>query len=197
MRIYGRDKKMKAETTKGEHMTSLSGGRLVSKTHGRIAFRGVIDTLQAEVIEAQVLASELGKKADSTGGGESLVCGCLGEILEYLRNIIAAEVKETPLPPPFLFGMDAEEIHRRSHNAGGKTFLLPAYTQGTLAARINTLRAKLREAELLAVRVFGPGEDPQREDIILALNRLSSALWWLFCEYVSGNPASTTTVTPE
>ena len=175
-------------------MTSLSGERLVPKTNGRIAFRGVIDTLQAEVIEAQVLASGLAKGADPAESGASGVCGYLGEILGCLRNIIAAEVKETPLPPPFLFGMDAEEIHRQSHNAGGKLFALPSYTQGPLAARINTLRAKVREAELLGVRVFGPGDAGEsvsadfypREDIILALNRLSSALWWLFCEYISG-----------
>ena len=169
---------------KDEKMTSLSGKCLVSKTNGRIAFRGIIDTLEAEVIEAQVLASQLG---DSTDSAESEVCKNLGEILDYLRAIMAAEVKETPLPPPFLFGMDAEEIQRRSHDteACSGTVPLPAYTQGPLAARLNTLRAKVREAELLAVRVFGPGENPEREDIILALNRLSSALWWLFCRYVS------------
>ena len=175
---------------KPEYMTSLSGGRLVSKTHGRIAFRGLIDTLEAEVIEAQVLASQMGEKE---------ILGYLGEILEYLRAIMSAEVKETPLPPPFLFGMDADEIHRASHNSGGGLPALPSYTQGPLAARINTLRAKVREAELFCVRIFGPKENPEgpgaqeadepdqvpRDDIILALNRLSSALWWLFCRYNS------------
>jgi ethanolamine utilization cobalamin adenosyltransferase len=57
---------------------------------------------------------------------------------------------------------------------------------GPLAARLNLLRTKVREAELLAVRVFGPGED-EREDLILAMNRLSSALYWLFCKEISGN----------
>ena len=182
---------------KSEWMTSLSGDLLVPKTHMRIAFRGLIDTLEAEVIEAQVLAAGTGEPVASpraTGFTESEVCTCLGEILEYLRAIMAAEVKETPLPPPFLFGMDSGEIHRRSHvfvsDANGKP-LLPAYTQGLLAARLNTLRAKVREAELLAVRVFGPAPDQAhetsgalREDIILGLNRLSSALWWLYCEHV-------------
>ena len=176
---------------KDEHMTSLSGKRLVSKAHGRIAFRGLIDTLEAEVIEAQVLASEK---------GEAAICGKLGEVLAFLRAVMAAEVKETPLPQPFLFGMDADEIHRQSHRTlssckEGNSPSLPAYTQGALAARINTLRAKVREAELLAVRIFGPGETgtsdlvprgtEERKDIILALNRLSSALWWLYCEHVS------------
>ena len=176
-------------------MTSLSGNRRVSKTHGRIAFRGVIDTLEAEVIEAQVLAFQT-KDGASSGGLE--LCGSLGEILEYLRAVMSAEVKETPLPPPFLFGMDAEEIRRQSHDTEaifGLAQPLPAYTQGPLAARLNTLRAKVREAELLAVRVFGAAADASeaeephqtpREDIILALNRLSSALWWLFCKYLSG-----------
>jgi len=168
------DKKIKAE-----HETCLSGNRMVSKTHGRIAFRGRIDILQAEVIEAQVLATLL---------GESAVCGNLGEVLDYLRALMSAEVRETPLPPPVLFGLDAEELHRQSHDPKG-TFVLPAYTQGPLAARINTLRAKVREAELLAVKVFGPGTDEaetaEREDLILALNRLSSALWWLFCRHAA------------
>ena len=190
-----KDEKMKTGSKKAEHMTSLSGKRLVSKTHGRIAFRGLIDTLEAEVIEAQVLASRLSgsgepdsAEPDSVESSGSAMCGKLGEVLDYLRAIMSAEVKETPLPPPFLFGMDAEEIHRQSHDTEGifTAVPLPAYTQGPFAARLNTLRAKVREAELLAVRVFGPGENPQRDDIILALNRLSSALWWLFCKYVSG-----------
>jgi len=164
---------MKADSKKPECMTSLYGDTLVPKTHGRIVFRGLVDTLQAEVIEAQVLASEL---------GEAESCANLGEILDFLRALMAAEVKETPLAPPFLFGMDADEIHRKSHecvicNAEGKP-VLPDYTHGPLAARVNTLRAKTREVELCSVKVFGG----LREDIILALNRLSSALWWLTCQ---------------
>ena len=159
---------MKADK-KPEHMTSLSGDRLVSKTHGRIIFRGLIDTLEAEVIEAQVLAAELGNME---------ICGNLGELLDYLRALMAAELKETPLPPPCLFGMDAQEIHRQSHSAAG----MPSYTLGPLAARLNTLRAKVREVELCAVKIFGPTAEDEREDIILAMNRLSSALWWLYCK---------------
>jgi len=179
-----RGKKMKAADKKPEYMTNLTGDRMVSKTHGRIVFRGLIDTLEAEVIEAQVLASGLGDEAASPDSKETVICRNLGEILDYLRLLMAAEVKESPLPPPFLFGMDAEEIHCRSYTTEWSGAALPCYTQGPLAARLNTLRTKIREAELLAVRVFGPvAEEDEREDIILALNRLSSALWWLYCEY--------------
>ena len=175
------------------NLTSLSGDRMVSKTHGRIAFRGVIDVLEAEVIEAQVMAVERGKAE---------LCASLGEILGFLRAIMAAEVKETPLPQLSLFGIELEEIHRQSHDIEGSLGIippLPSYTQGPLAVRLNTLRTKVREAELLAVKVFGSEENMHGthagegevsdfypgEDIILALNRLSSAFWWLYCRNIS------------
>ena len=153
-------------------MTNLYGDRMISKAHGRIAFRGLIDSLEAEVIETQVLASEK---------GEGDICLKLGEVLDLLRKIMASEVKDTPLAPPFLFGMDAEEIHRRSHSI--EEFILPSHTHGLIPARINKIRTKVREVELMAVRVFD-GKDSCPDDIILALNRLSSALWWLFCQRI-------------
>jgi ethanolamine utilization cobalamin adenosyltransferase len=161
-------------------MTSLSGDRVVSKADGRIRFRGLIDTLEAETIEAQVLADSLGR---------AYYCGALGEVLDCLRRLLAAEVKESPLVMPPLFGLSADEIHDRTHDVTGSFGLpghpLPDYRQGPLAARLNTLRAHIREAELCAVRVFGTAGVPAREDLCRALNRLSSALYWLFCRLVS------------
>jgi ethanolamine utilization cobalamin adenosyltransferase len=198
-------------------MTSLSGDRLVSKDDGRIRFRGRIDSLEAETIEAQVLASSL---------GEQYYCNCLGEVLDCLRNILAAEVKGTPFPPPDLFGLSADELHRQSHAVtaafGFAGHPLQSYTQGPMAVRLNTLRAHIREVELLSVQVFCPppidplpdnpppgsptvaatadgpppvaalpdtappvpAAPPRREDLPHALNRLSSALYWLFCRKV-------------
>jgi ethanolamine utilization cobalamin adenosyltransferase len=176
---------MEDERGKPEYMTQLSGGRLVHKSHGRIAFRGCIDSLEADVMEAQILAANL---------DEGWYCSCLGEILDCLRNILAAEVKETPLGDIRLFGLDAEELHRLSHDINGAfgvdhpegSMLLPAYTMGALAVRLNTLRTKVREAELLAVRTFcSGGENCEREDLVRALNRLSSAAYWLFCRAAS------------
>ena len=150
-------------------MTGLSGDLKISKADDRIAFRGLIDSLEALVIEGQVLASER---------GEDQICSNLGEVLGYLRMIMSAEVNDTPLPPLFLFGMDAEEIRKESH----KAFVLPDYALGPVAARINLIRAKVREVELHAVKVFG-SESLNRDDIIVGLNRLSSALWCLFTGY--------------
>jgi ethanolamine utilization cobalamin adenosyltransferase len=165
--------------TKPEQLTHLSGNRLVSKEHPRIAFRGFIDSLEAEFLEAQALADSL---------GEGRCRERLGEVLGCLRNILAAEVKEKPLAPPELFGLDAEELRRQSHDVKGSFGIahpVPDYRMGPLALRLNTLRTRVREGELLAVKVFGQGRNPAREDIILAMNRLSSALYWLFCGLVS------------
>ena len=41
-------------TEKPEHMTHLHGDVLVSKTHPRIAFRGAMDQLEAELILCQL-----------------------------------------------------------------------------------------------------------------------------------------------
>jgi ethanolamine utilization cobalamin adenosyltransferase len=163
--------------------TSLSGNRMVAKTDGRIRLRGLIDSLEAETIEAQILAGSL---------GEPYYRAALGELLDCLRHILAAEVKESPFVMPCLFGLPTEELHRQTHDVAGAFGLaghpLPSYEQGPLAARLNTLRAHIREAELCALRIFagksGPAEN--REDLALALNRLSSALYWLFCRLVSG-----------
>jgi ethanolamine utilization cobalamin adenosyltransferase len=171
---------------KPEYMTHLSGNRLVPKNHGRIRFRGIIDSLEAEVMEAQTLASSL---------GETWFCQGLGVVLTCLRGILAAEVKETPLPELSLFGLSEEELHRQSHDVRGAFGIahpVPDYTMGPLAVRLNTLRTRIREGELLAVRIFWvhnadgtPGGHCGREDIIRALNRLSSAFYWLFCRCLS------------
>jgi ethanolamine utilization cobalamin adenosyltransferase len=166
-------------------MTHLGGRRLVPKNHGRIRFRGIIDSLEADVIEAQVLASSL---------GEGWYTERLGEVLDCLRKILAAEVKETPLPGISLFGLSAEELHSQSHHVRetfGMDHPAPGWSMGPLAARLNTLRARVREGEICAVSVFwadapdGKTGPCDREDIIRALNRLSSALYWLFCRCLS------------
>jgi ethanolamine utilization cobalamin adenosyltransferase len=161
---------------KPEHLTCLRGAELVPKTHGRIRFRGFIDTLEAEVLEAQVLASSLGEKWYTE---------CLGEVLDCLRAVLRAEVQESPLPPFTLFGLSEEELHAQSHDvraAFGMDHPVPAWTMGPLAVRLNTLRARIREGELLAARTFSAGGGA---DIIRVMNRLSSALYWLFCRAIS------------
>jgi ethanolamine utilization cobalamin adenosyltransferase len=139
----------------------------------------MIDVLEAEVLEAQVLASGL---------GEEYYCTCLGEVLNCLRAIMIAEVKSESLPSLNLFGLTLDEIHHQSHDVKAAFGLtghpLPDHTMGPLVTRLNHLRSRVREGELLAVRVFGKFRG-RRQDLITAMNRLSSALWWLCCKKIA------------
>lgn len=165
---------------KPEEMTHLRGNLLVKKTHPRIAFRGQLDSLEAAILEAQALAH----RQDAPDVRDDL-----GEVLERVRQVLGAEVKEEPLLEAALLGMDQEELRRASHDIRGRFGMdhpIPGWEMGELALRINTLRTRVREVELAAAAAFeAPGEAP-RPDIIRELNRLSSAVYLIFCRVVSG-----------
>ena len=58
---------------------------------------------------------------------------------------------------------------------------------GRMAAELNRLRAKVREAELSAARAFMTAEGVvERPDIIRNLNRLSSGVYIVFCRWLAG-----------
>ncbi|MDR2096814.1 MAG: hypothetical protein LBP76_15025 [Treponema sp.] len=185
--LYTDEKTGEFYTDKPEYMTHLRANILVSKAHARIRFRGRLDSLEAEVLEVQVLAAERGETELRDG---------LGEVLQCLREIMSAEVNERPLGTLRLFGLSTDEIHAQTHNVQavfGMAHPVPDYTMGILALRLNTLRARVRELELSAVRTFRARGSADRDDIITALNRLSSAVYWLFCRHLSGkNPPAQT-----
>ena len=56
-------------TEKPEHMTHLNGDVLVSKSHPRIAFRGAVDTLEAEIILCQLNEEQLKAAGRDPGSG--------------------------------------------------------------------------------------------------------------------------------
>ena len=151
------------------------------KTHPRIAFRGQLDSLQAEIICLQAEACDRKQ--------EKLVTD-LGDILYGVRCILGAEVKEEPLEPMKILGMTDKELRENSHNV--KKYLgidhpIPDYTMGRMAAELNRLRAKVREAELSAARAFMTAEGVvERPDIIRNLNRLSSGVYIVFCRWLAG-----------
>ncbi|MCB6608563.1 hypothetical protein V3C10_02235 [[Clostridium] symbiosum] len=160
---------------KPEDMTHLRGNLLVPKTHPRIELRGRIDGLQARVLLMQA------KNQDNRE-----LCRELDSVLQYLREILGAEVKEEPLSEVRLFGLEHSEIRRMSHNVKeyfGIEHPIPDCTMGETALELNLLRTQVREAELSAANAFPQG-DPL--GIIEHLNRLSSGIYILFCRVVSG-----------
>ena len=157
---------------KPEHMTHLNAEILVSKTHPRIAFRGAMDTLEAELILAQLAAPAFSAK--------------LEEILALARKLIRCDVLEEPLVTDTLCGLTEAEQRRRSHfpqEYYGIAHFMPSAGDGEAMARLNRARCAAREAELRAVDAFSNREgNPTRPDILRALNRMSSMLYILMIE---------------
>ena len=164
---------------KPEHMTQLFDNQLVAKNHPRILFRGKLDSLEAAILEAQALAHRQNAPAVRDG---------LGEVLEQVHLVLGAEVKDQPLEEVPILGMDQARLRQVSHNVKGAFGIdhpIPSWEMGELALRLNTLRTQVRETELAAAVAFeAPGETP-RPDIIRALNRLSSAVYILFCKLLA------------
>lgn len=155
---------------KPEHMTHLNGDVLVPKTHPRIAFRGAMDTLEAEIILCGLDADEKTAKD-------------LGEVLSFVRMLLRCEVLGEPVPTGKLCGLTAEELRSHSHRPQdfyGQPHFMPNAADGQVIARLNWCRCAAREAELRAVAAFLDADgNPTRSDLLQAMNRLSSMLYIL------------------
>ena len=157
---------------KPEHMTHLNREVLVPKTHPRIVFRGAMDTLEAELILAQLYAPQSSRK--------------LEEVLTHARTIIRCDVLEESLESQTLCGLTQEELRHRSHfpqDYYGTAHFMPSHRDGEAIARLNRARCAAREAELRAVDAFCDRDGcPTRPDILRAMNRMSSMLYLLMLE---------------
>ena len=161
---------------KPEHMTHLNAEVLVSKLHPRIAFRGSLDTLEAELILAQLEAPTMASR--------------LEEILGLARKIIRGDVLEEPLAVDRLCGLSEDEQRAHSHRPQdyyGQPHFMPSCADGPAMARLNRARCAAREAELKAVAAFTDrAGNPTRPDILRALNRMSSMLYILMIQLKAG-----------
>ena len=156
-------------TVKPEQMTHLYGDVLVPKTHPRIAFRGAMDSLEAELIFCQFYCESIRRE--------------LGEILDLARMLIRCEVMGEPVPEGKFCGLTEEEQRRHSHRPQdyyGQTHFMPGYADGETVVLLNRCRCTARHAELAAARAFTDRDGGlQREDILKALNRMSSMIYIL------------------
>ena len=153
-------------TQKPEDMTHLNGDTLVPKTHPRIIFRGKMDSLEAEMLLCQLKLPHLQPK--------------LQELLTLTRSILQCEVLEKPLEEQPLCGLTEAEIRHRSHfpqKHYNQPHFMPEVTDGETILHLNKLRTLVRETELAA-----NGALPHRQDILKALNRMSSMVYILMIE---------------
>jgi ethanolamine utilization cobalamin adenosyltransferase len=115
----------------------------------------------------------------------------LEQILQYLRRLLRAEYTGEKLEHLNLLSLSAEQLRQASHRP--EEFLGPAvhhaapdHRQGAVAVRLNTLRTRVRMAELSAARNFVAGGSAcVRPDLLEGLNRLSSALYIVYCSEVA------------
>ena len=168
---------------KPEYMTHLRGSLLVLKNHPRIEFRGRLDSLQAKILETQTLAWRC---ADSELADE------LQEALDYVRELLRAEVMDEPLRKETINGMTLDEIHARSHDPKkyyGMPHLMADRSMGECPVALNSLRTLTRETELSAFNCFYNPDNGsiEREDIIEALNRMSSYFYIKIYEHLPKN----------
>ena len=164
---------------KPEHMTHLKGNILVRKDHPRIAFRGMIDALEGELMLAQQASHEYPALVKE-----------LGEALDLVRRLIRCDVLDEPVGELRLCGCDAGQLRESSHSPDkylGLPHFLPAYTDGPALLAVNKVRTLVRQTELSAYAAFKDVEgNVTREDIILALNRLSSLMWIIMIKLKAG-----------
>lgn len=166
---------------KPEHMTHLNGNILVFKDHKRIIFRGKIDSLESRIMETQILCNKNQMKK---------LVEDLQEILDFVRNIIRCEVLEEKLIDFSLQGMTSDELREKSHNPKkyfGIGHEMPDYSMGEIVVSLNSLRSLTREVELSGYEAFkGEYGQVSREDLIKALNRLSSVFWIMIFKVRTG-----------
>ena len=181
------DKKIKIHSVapvaeKPEHCTHLRGSVLVAKDHPVIKFRGQLDLLEANFIlciQSALSSGHQGLAAD------------LNVIFLYLQEIMRAEVRDKPLPFIDFHGWSADEVREYSHHPEkhlGAKHTFPDPKHGALYGEIHKLRAMVRQLEITGVEAFRgeSGDQRERPDILLAVNRLSSLLYILICQLLGG-----------
>ena len=161
---------------KPEHMTHLHGDVLVFKTHPRIAFRGSMDTLEAELLLCALVVPEFQKE--------------LSQILTLARQLIRCEVLGQLVSDEKLCGLTREELRARSHRPQdfyAQPHFMPEVSDGEKVLRLNRARCAAREAELKAAAAFTDLQGSvEREDILRCLNRMSSMLYILMIQAKAG-----------
>ncbi len=164
---------------KPEHMTHLKENILVPKDHPRIAFRGMIDLLEAEILLTQQASAAYPALVEE-----------LEEVLAFVRRLIRCDVLEEPVGELNLCGYDAGQLREYSHYPDkylGQPHFLPAHTDGPALLAVNRLRTLVRRTELAAYAAFRDADgNVTRGDMILGLNRLSSLMWIMMIKLKGG-----------
>lgn len=166
---------------KPEHMTHLKGNILVFKDHPRIAFRGFIDLLEADILQSQQVVREAGYQS---------LCAELDEVLGFVRRFIRFDVLDEAVGEVHLCGYTPDQLREYSHYPErhfGQPHFMVSVQDGPAILAVNKLRTVVRQTELAAYKAFRDENGAvSRNDIILGLNRLSSLMWIMMIKLKAG-----------
>ena len=160
-------------TRKGHAQTQLNAQLFASKTHPRIRLRGKIDSLHALLLLTQ---------AKAAAAGEQRLAAHLATLGAYCRELLAAEYDEREPGALTLDGRDEASIHAATHDPRGALGVDHLTLDGSapeVQHHLNLLRTQSRELEIEALLTFGEGEEGYGAAICHALNRLSSAFYYI------------------
>lgn len=164
--------------------TAEQGGKNSSLATPRFVFRGKMDTLHAQFLLAAAQARRFNLPD---------LMNHLSALAAYCREITSAGYDEREVAPLQLAGLTEAEIQEASHwpdRILDIAHVTPGFDDHELLLQLNLLRCQVRETELAAASAF-TGSDGQstRLDLILALNRLSSAVYYLILLLKAGKLA--------
>ena len=167
---------------KPEHMTQVDAEHFAPKNTPRIRFRGKMDSVHGltQLTAARARSFRLDELARH-----------LDTLAAFCREIVSAEYNEREVAEIQLAGLDAAALRYATHHPQevlGIPHLTPGPTDHEILHWLNYLRTQVREAELTALDAFAPPPDykPTRLDLIRALNRLSSAVYYLELLFQAG-----------
>lgn len=167
---------------KPEYMTQIYGNILVKKDDKRIIFRGVIDSFQSRWL---VLMKELEEIKNTKLQKD------LESVEKFIKNILVSEVIGEALVDIRVLEKSLDEIRDISHNP--KKYFNREHLFGICSKdsytviKLNEMRALSRELEIKGVEAFVKENGTiERRDILLALNRLSSAIYIMMLRGVTG-----------
>ena len=158
---------------KGDNMTQLNDEIFVVKTHPRIRLRGKFDSLHALVLMAECQAQTM---------GPDWLAEALAVLASYCRELTSAEYHQRVVAPLSLPGWDEKSIHKATHDPQSVLGVPHETLDGSspvLSHWLNLCRTSCRELEIEALTALPSQDDPFAVSLNHALNRLSSAFYFL------------------
>lgn len=165
---------------KPEYMTQIFGNDLVVKNHKRIILRGNFDRLQAETIRYWK-KWEKNKKLEAD----------FAQVYRFLRDLYISEIVDSEFQDRNVLGYDIDTLKEITHNTHkyyktGHLFEINVeYDEAVID--VNCLRAMSRQCEISAVEAFYKEGKTERNDILKALNRLSSIFYLMMLKANNGD----------